>query len=102
MQTLLQHFLRRPIDLDVMEDNAATIVAASRGYSPAMRHLTRSQRTSLGFVHDMISQKPNPGEGSISIVKADTKEHRGDMFAKELEPKAFDHALRMIRMERRP
>ena len=102
MQTLLQHFLRRPIDLDVMEDNAATIVAASRGYSPAMRHLTRSQRTSLGFVHDMISQKPNPGEGSISIVKADTKEHRGDMFTKELEPKAFDHALRMIRMERRP
>ena len=85
-----------------MEDNAATIVAVTRGYSPAMRHLSRSQRTSLGFVHDIITDTVGPGEGPVAIVKADTKEHRGDLFTKELEPRDFDHALDMIRMKRKP
>ena len=98
MQSLLQQILLMAIPGDLMEDNNSTIIAVNKGYSPAMRHLARTQRTALGLVHDVITEEPNPGEGRIGVLKADTDKHKGDMFTKELDPRAFLNALSMIRL----
>ena len=44
-QMLIEHILGRPVPAIIFEDNAAAIVAASKGYSPSMRYLKRTQRT---------------------------------------------------------
>jgi hypothetical protein len=99
MQILLQRILREPVDCEVMEDNAAAIVAITKGYSPAMRHIPRTQRVSLGMLHEVFHQEPEEGEGRIGLKKASTDEHRGDAFTKELDPHKFHAAIDMIRMK---
>ncbi|MCP4901810.1 MAG: hypothetical protein GY906_33010, partial [bacterium] len=100
MQILLQRILREPLDCEVMEDNAAAIVAITKGYSPAMRHIPRTQRVSLGMLHEIFHDEPEEGEGRIGLMNADTDEHRGDAFTKELDPQKFHAAIDMIRMKR--
>ena len=34
------------------EDNSQAIIAAQKGYSPALRHLARHHRISLGFINE--------------------------------------------------
>lgn len=101
MQSLLQEILNVPIPAFVEEDNAATIIAATKGYSPSMRDLRRTHRTSIGSVHDIISERPEdrmPNEGSITLEKAATADHRGDFFTKYLTPKDYVRALSMLRV----
>ena len=99
MQILLQRILQQPVDCEVMEDNAAAIVAVTKGYSPAMRHIPRTQRVSLGMLHEIFHDDPEQGEGRIDLIKANTDEHRGDAFTKELDPNKFQAAIEMIRMK---
>ena len=100
MQALLELIFQRPIDCEVREDNAAAIVSVTKGYSPAMRHLPRTQRVSLGFLHEVFTAEPQEGEGRVRVMKAETDEHRGDAFTKELESHKFANALQLIRMYR--
>ena len=100
MQLLMEKIFQRPIHCEVMEDNAAAIVAVTKGYSPTMRHLSRTQRVSLGSLHEIFENKPAENEGSITLVKAETSVHRGDAFTKELEPHKFQDALALIRMSK--
>ena len=67
LQSLMQAILRRPIDLEIMEANAATITSVNKGYSPSLRHLPRTQRVSLGLLHESITAKPENGEGNILL-----------------------------------
>ena len=96
----MRQILARPIPIEVMEDNEACIVALKKGYSPSMRHVSRTQRISVGFVSDCFTL-PNLNDGGISIIKAATADHKGDMFTKFLGPTDFEKACRMIRMVRR-
>ena len=98
LQSLMQAILRRPIDLEIMEDNAATITSVNKGYSPSLRHLPRTQRVSLGLLHESITSKPENGEGNTRLLKVETGSHKGDLFTKELAPKDFNKALDMIRI----
>ena len=87
-QILLSKLLRKPIDMDVFEDNAACIISVAKGYSPAMRYLPRSLRTSLGKLNELTSDDWNPF-GLCRVVKKDTKEHKGDFFTKALNAPSF-------------
>jgi len=101
MQYFLQTVLNIPIPAILMEDNSATIIAATKGYSPSMRDLRRTHRTSIGAVHDIITEDPECrsfNEGPICIEKASTAEHRGDFFTKQLSPKDFARAIAMLRI----
>ena len=99
MEALLGH----PVECEVMEDNAACIVAITKGYSPSMRYLKRTQRVSLGHLHDIFYEKEEKrgGHGKVNLKKANTHEHKGDMMTKELSPAQFDRALELIRVVRR-
>ena len=100
MQSLLELIFRKPVDCEIMEDNAAAIIAITKGYSPTMRYLPRTQRVSLGMLSEIFSKEPEDNEGRVRLVKADTNEHRGDAFTKELESHKFARALELIRMSR--
>ena len=58
LQGLVELALDRPVRAEVGEDNQATIAAIKKGYSPQLRHLQRQQRTSLGQVHDLVTDPP--------------------------------------------
>ena len=92
LQFLLQTILKTPINLEPCEDNAAAIISATTGYSPSMRHLHRTQRISIGLLHDMINEELQEGKGSISIAKVETSKLKGNLFTKELDPQIFPDA----------
>ena len=46
--------LGRLVCLRGLEDNTQFIAAIQRGYSPALRHLQRHCRLSLGFTHEVF------------------------------------------------
>ena len=82
----------------IMEDNAAMITVAQKGYSPTLRHLKRIQRTSPGLIHDLISRKPDEDEGQVFLDKVDTDIHKGDQFTKQLTVAKFLTAMDLIKM----
>ena len=86
--------------MEIMEDNAACVIAIKKGYSPAMRYLKRTQKTSLGLLHGLTENPPPPGDGKIKVVKADTAIHRGDMFTKALGVHDFQIAIARIGMRK--
>ena len=61
-----------------------------------MRGLKRTQRVSIGYIHDVISAKPEPRHGTIVVEKAPTATHRGGMFTQALDPGKYASALKMI------
>ena len=105
MQHLLETIFQREIACEVFEDNSACIAAIKRGYSPSLKHMMRTQRVSLGFLHEIFfedewdfdEEKKNP---KMTLTKADTAIHRGDMFTKEVDPQRFAVCLDLIGMKR--
>ncbi len=100
-QIMLEALLGRTVRAELMEDNAACIVACKKGYSPALRYLSRTQRLSIGFIREATNPETvygiNDNEyGRIEIVKADTKERKGDMFTKSLVPNSCIAALSKV------
>jgi hypothetical protein len=95
MMELLEAALGRPIKLVCLEDNTQCIQAAETGYSAALRHLPRTERISLGVVHEIFSDSSRH-----KLTYQETSLHKGDMFTKRLEPCAFEHALTMINLVR--
>ena len=95
LQDLVQLLLRKPIALVVKEDNAACIQAVRKGYSPALRHMPRTQRVSLGDLHETFAecQAQRPTDGPVLLQHQDTKQHKGDIFTKYLDPTTYNDAL---------
>ena len=96
MMELLEHALGRKIRLRCLEDNTQCIQAAESGYSAALRHLPRTERISVGVVHELFSEKSDQHE----LVYQETSSHKGDMFTKRLDPCAFERAMTLINLVR--
>ena len=94
MMELLEHALGRPIRLRCLEDNTQCLQAAETGYSAALRHLPRTERISVGVVHETFSEKSDQHE----LVYQGTSSHKGEMFTKRLDPNAFERALTLINL----
>ena len=96
MMGLLGHSLGRPIRLRCLEDNTQCLQAAETGYSGVLRHLPRTQRISVGVVHETFSEKSDQHE----LIYQGTSSHKGDMFTKRLDPNAFERVLTLINLVR--
>ena len=59
IQDLSEMALNYPVDAILKEDNAAALISANKGYSPAMRGLKRTQRVSIGYT-STTSSVPQP------------------------------------------
>ena len=77
---------RKDLELVIHEDNQATILVAKKGYSPKLRHISRTHKVNLGCISEQLA------EGShISIQYVDTAEQAADIFTKALPPQKWDN-----------
>ena len=105
LQIFLSKVLRRPVEARLYEDNEATIKSVTKGYSPAMRYLPRTQRCSLGLLHDVCIADTAAADdeyGSIRNLRIDILEHKGDLFTKEFARPKFDDLVERIGFSRNP
>ena len=84
LQSLMNTLLRRPVTLRVYEDNEPCVKNVKKGYSPAMRYLPRTQRTSLGLLNEVFHGPQNETIGNCVLEHHEGKTHKGDHFTKEL------------------
>ena len=61
-----------------------------------MRGLKRTQRVSIGYIHDVTNAPAEPGRGTIAVEKQETATHRGDMFTKAPYPGKYSSVLKTI------
>ena len=63
-----------------------------------MRYLPRTQRTSLGFLHEVFCEMDD-SMGAAILQYAPTKQHKGDFFTKDsLSAEEFNAALKSLRI----
>ena len=109
MWLLLEKLLVRDVKLVCHEDNAAAIIAVQKGYSPALRHLPRTQRIAVGFVNefffgdeedlsdcDGFTVRKNHPPNKPIIKHCETLLMRADIFTKTLDNAKFVAALTLL------
>ena len=64
-----------------------------------MRYLPRTQRTSLGFLHEVFHENDSSEVGPAILQYAASKKHKGDFFTKDsLSAEEFQNALISLRI----
>ena len=100
--TLLELLLKRTVQLVVHEDNTATIQCIRTGYSPALRHLARTARVSLGFLNEVFYQD-DEDDGTLLkpiLQHCPTDKMKADIFTKSLDRVKFESALQLLGVSR--
>ena len=82
--SLLEFFLRRPIIMEVKEDNTTAILAAKEGYTPRLRYLHRKRRIDLAWLKEVFDDPNNKLEHTSS------EDQKGDLLTKELPKPEFE------------
>ena len=90
----LELALERPVQLICKEDNSQAIIAAQKGYSPALRHLARHHRIALGFVNETFYPEQQT-QTTPRIQYQVSADHKGDFMTKILNKEKFQHALKL-------
>ena len=93
---LFEAALSREVQLLCLEDNTQCISAVQNGYSPALRHLNRTARISLGVLHEQFVEQSD----MYVLEYQPTCEHKGDVFTKKLEPIKFEAAVKLMGLRR--
>ena len=76
--------------LRVLEDNQATILVVRKGYSPKLRHITRTHKINLSALSEDIQDDP----AELEYCKAD--DQAADIFAKSLPPQKWGPGLKLL------
>ena len=88
--SLWELMLDRKVELEVLEDNQATIACVQKGYSPKLRHILRTHKVNLASLHDVFEAE------HITLEYINTQLQAADIFTKALEPQKWDNALRLL------
>jgi hypothetical protein len=92
---LWELLLGRKVRMELYEDNAGTILVVENGYSPALRHLSKTQKISIDLLHFVCHS-----EEICNVNKIDTGEQVADVFTKSFGGPQWDHALELLKVER--
>ena len=95
MQDLFSAAFGRTVHLRGLEDNTTAICAARVVYSPALRHLPRTERISLGALYEVFVERDD-----CTLQYQAFGEHKGDMFTKRLDPASFEVAVARAKLRR--
>ena len=96
MLNFWQTIIGKPIPLDIMEDNEATIKICLKGFSPKLRSLSRTHRVNLGAIHETLQ------DDDINIKHCPTDEQVADIFTKGLDPQKWPNAMILLGMKDMP
>ena len=94
---LVEVYLGRKVKLVVQEDNQACIKLVQKGYSPALRHLERTARCSIGFLHEVFVENKELAETCL-LQYCPTELQKADLFTKALERVSYQHNLALIKV----
>ena len=86
--------LGRPVSLEIMEDNQATIKIVKKGYSQKLRHISRTHKVDLSSIKEVLDRD------TVSVEYVDTNLQAADIFTKGLAPHKWDNALDLLGLER--
>ena len=75
---------QRSVKLRVMEDNQATILVVKKGYSPKLRHISRTHKVNLSCLSEVFTDE------GVTIEYVDTKEQAADIFTKAFDQLSKD------------
>ena len=87
---LWELLLGRTVTLKVLEDNQATILVVRKGYSPKLRHITRTHKVNLSGLSEVFR------EDSAELEYCQTDSQAADIFTKALPPQKWAPALRLL------
>ena len=79
--------------LEVCEDNTATIQVVQRGYSPRLRHITRTHKVNLGSLAEFFEDEYN------RLQYTETSQQCADVFTKAVEASKWQNAIHLLRMK---
>lgn len=74
-------------------DNTQAIAAVARGHSKKLRHVARTQRVSIVFLHDV------QGGFGVRVEYVRSEDQRADVFTKSLPVATFLRARSMVGVE---
>ena len=89
-QEFLENTLDRPVALECLQDNSAVISIVAAGYSPKLRHLSKTQRIELGSIYEVF-QDPQ-----TVLLYIKTNKQRADPLTKNLPPQSWPEALSLM------
>ena len=87
---LWDKLLGRDVNLVIQEDNQATILVVRKGFSPKLRHISRTHKINLSSLKECID------DPSVEIKYIDTNEQAADIFTKALPPQKWFKALCLL------
>ena len=73
-----------------MEDNQAMILVVRKGYSPKLRHITRTHKVNLSGLSEVFR------DDSATVEYCQTDKQAADMFTKSWAPQKWAAALRLL------
>lgn len=89
-QEFLEHIFDRPVVLECLQDNSAVIAIVAAGYSPKLRHMSKTQRIELGSIYEVFE------EAGTVLLYIKTDKQRADPLTKNLLPQAWPEALNLL------
>ena len=87
---LWEMLLGRAVTLCVLEDNQATILVVRKGYSPKLRHITRTHKIDLSGLSEVFQ------DDSAELEYCKTDDQAADIFPKSLPPQKWGPALKLL------
>ena len=93
-QEFLEKLANREVKLVCHQDNSAVIQIVHAGYSPKLRHVSKTHRVNLSSLYEVFEQDP-----FIRLQYINTELQKADVFTKALQPAKFPSALNLLRME---
>ena len=95
LQQIWELLLGRPVRMEIFEDNEGIITVVENGYSPALRHLSKTQKCSIDLLHDIcVSQN------IANLQYIDTKQQVADIFTKSFAGPQWADALALLKVKR--
>ena len=93
MQEFMEKVLNREVTMQCHQDNSAVIQIVHAGYSPKLRHVSKTHRIDLSSLYEVFE------DPYMRLTYINTEKQCADIFTKALTPAKFPAALRLLQME---
>ena len=93
---LWETILGRSVELEIMEDNEATIRIVLKGYSAKLRHVQRTHKINISSIKEVVDKE------NVAVKYCNTDDQAADIFTKALAPQKWAHALYLLGMVTEP